>query len=229
MQVGAIVLLSGGLDSATLLALAYREEKNILALSFSYGQRHSIELERATALAASYEGCRHMLLSLSPQLFKGTALIAENKIELPIHSAKKGEGGIPLSYVPARNILFLSHALALAESYGASDIFIGVNAVDYSGYPDCRPEFIESFAKAARLGMRSGLEGEGIAIRAPLLYLSKKEIIQKGKELSVDYSLTSSCYQPDSEGRPCQKCDSCFLRARGFEEAGIPDPLLVAC
>ena len=227
MQVGAIVLLSGGLDSATLLALAYKEEKKLLALSFSYGQRHSIELERATQLAASYKNCKHMILSLDPRLFKGTALIAENEIPVPSHSTRKSKEAIPLSYVPARNILFLSHALALAESYGSSKIFIGANAVDYSGYPDCRPEFIESFANMAKLGMRCGVEDKEIQIYAPLIHLSKKEIIQKGKELSVDYSLTSSCYQPNPEGRPCQKCESCFLRARGFSEAGIPDPLLL--
>ena len=155
-------------------------------------------------------------------------MVTENQIAVPDHSTIKGKTKeqIPLTYVPARNILFLAHALALAESHGCSNIFLGVNAVDYSGYPDCRPEFLEAFAKMAKAGMRSGVEGKGIQIHAPLLYLSKKEIIQKGIALGLDYSLTSSCYQPDAQGRPCQKCDSCFLRARGFAQAGLRDPLI---
>ena len=224
----AIVLLSGGLDSATVLAIAHAEQSEILALSFAYGQRHAFELGMAAQLAASYEGCEHMSISLDPQLFRGTALVAKNKIAVPSHSTEKEKKQIPLTYVPARNIIFLAHALALAESYNCLDIFLGVNALDYSGYPDCRPEFIDAFAKMAKVGMRSGVEGKDIQIHAPLLQLSKREIIQKGTALGVDYSLTSSCYQPSPEGRPCQRCDSCFLRARGFSEAGLRDPLLAS-
>ena len=191
MQTDAIVLLSGGLDSATVLALAHAEQNKILALSFAYGQRHALELERAAQLAAAYDGCRHQIISLDPQLFSGTALVTENQIAVPDHSTIKEKEQIPLTYVPARNILFLAHALALAESYNCSDIFLGVNAVDYSGYPDCRPEFLEAFAKMAKAGMRSGVEGKGIQIHAPLLYLSKKEIIQKGIALGLPKIIVS--------------------------------------
>ena len=234
-KISAIVLLSGGLDSATVLALAHAKQKQsaesgkILALSFAYGQRHAIELKKAAQLAANYEGVQYMLIPLAPQLFGGTALVPENQIAVPQYSASQAQDQIPLTYVPARNILFLAHALALAESHNCFDIFLGVNAVDYSGYPDCRPEFLEAFVKMAQVGMRSGVEGRGIQIHAPLLHLSKKEIIQKGAALGVDYSLTSSCYQPSPEGRPCQKCDSCFYGHAVLSKRGSAIRLLPNC
>lgn len=219
----AIVLLSGGLDSATVLAIAREEGYRVLALSFEYGQRHVIELQLARRLAAA-AGVEHIVLKLDPALFGGTALVGED-FAVPEH--RDIDDSIPVTYVPARNILFLSHALALAESRGFGSIFLGVNALDYSGYPDCRPEFLAAFEEMAALGMKAGVEGAAVKLHAPLVKLSKAQIIQRGHELDVDYASTSSCYQPDTEGRPCLRCDSCVLRERGFAEAGLEDPLLL--
>ncbi len=222
MKPSAIVLLSGGLDSATVLAIVKSEGYNIRALSFSYGQRHIFELQKASQLAQHYK-CQHSLIHLDPSLFQGSALVGED-LEVPNHSTNKQ--GIPITYVPARNILFLSHALALAESHNIANIFLGINVIDYSGYPDCRPEFIEAFQKMAALGMRCSVEGMPIQIHAPLLHLNKKEIIKKGMALGLDYSLTTSCYRPGYSGEPCQNCDSCLFRSQGFAQAGCEDPLL---
>ena len=223
MKRRAIVLLSGGLDSVTVLAIARSEGFHVHALSFEYGQRHAIELLLARRVATS-AGADHTVVRLDPALFGGTALVGE---ELAVPTGREIDDSIPVTYVPARNILFLSHALALAESQQAHDIFIGVNALDYSGYPDCRPEFLQAFEGMAALGMKTGVEGRAIGIRAPLVDLSKSEIIRRGIELGVDYAATSSCYQPDAEARPCMQCDSCILRAKGFAEAGLEDPLVL--
>lgn len=218
----ALVLLSGGLDSATTLLQAVRDGFEASAASFHYGQRHSVELERARVLAERY--CkRHFILRLDPVLFQNTALV-EGGPAVP--EAREIDDSIPITYVPARNILFLSHALALAESHEFDDIFIGVNALDYSGYPDCRPEFIEAFERMALLGMKRGVEGRPVRIRAPLMRLGKAEIVRLGVGLGLDFSLTSSCYAPGPSGKPCGVCDSCQLRARGFQEAGVRDPLI---
>lgn len=222
MKIPAIVLLSGGLDSATTLEIARDDGYAPLALSFEYGQRHAVELLLARRIAARI-GVEHVIVRLDPGLFGGTALVGED-IAVPTHRAI--DESIPVTYVPARNILFLSHALALAESRGIAHIFLGVNALDYSGYPDCRPEFLEAFEKMAALGMKTGVEGQPIRIHAPLVQLTKTEIIRRGFALGVDYAQTSSCYQPDAEGRPCRKCDSCILRERGFQGAGVEDPLI---
>lgn len=219
----AINLLSGGLDSVTVLHIARAQGFSPIALSFRYGQRHIFELTRAAELCREL-GVEHIVLNLDPGLFAGaTALVGESQaipVDRPI------DDSIPSTYVPARNILFLAHALALAETRGAYDIFIGVNALDYSGYPDCRPEFIAAFETMANLGMKSGAEGRPLRIHAPLAEMNKAQIIQAGLKLGVDYARTSSCYQPDAAGRPCGRCDSCVLRARGFAGAGLPDPLL---
>ncbi len=218
----AVVLLSGGLDSATVLSIAREENKELIALSFWYGQRHAVELECSQRLARGAD-VRHLIVKLDPALFRGSALVGE-AIDIPVD--RNIDASIPVTYVPARNILFLSHALALAESSGASRIYIGVNALDYSGYPDCRPEFLQAFEKAALLGMKQGVEGNPVRFHAPLVKLSKAEIILRGTELGVDYGNTSSCYQPADDGAPCGRCDSCALRAKGFAEAGIADPLV---
>ncbi len=223
MKNTAIVLLSGGLDSATVLAMVVHKGFSPIALSLFYNQRHSIELERASQLAAHYK-CEHVISKLDPQLFLNTALIEKNGIPIPQNGMK--DQSIPVTYVPARNILFLAQALALAESHQSQNIYLGVNAIDYSGYPDCRPEFIEAFRKMANLGTKSGIEGNSIQIHTPLQYLSKKEIIEMGTELGLDYGFTSSCYQPTPRGNPCKKCESCQLRQQGFYEANITDPLL---
>ncbi|MCR9143447.1 MAG: 7-cyano-7-deazaguanine synthase QueC [bacterium] len=223
MQARAIVLLSGGLDSVTTMAIAQAEGFRVHALSFEYGQRHAIELVLARRVATKV-GADHTVVRLDPALFGGTALVGD---QLAVPRGREIDESIPVTYVPARNILFLSHALALAESKDARDIFIGVNALDYSGYPDCRPEFLAAFEQMAALGMKTGVEGSPVKIRAPLVKMTKAEIIQRGVELGVDYAMTSSCYDPDAEGRPCGQCDSCVLRARGFEGAGTPDPLVL--
>lgn len=219
IQPTAVVLLSGGLDSATVLAMATREGYACHALSFDYGQRHRIELDAAARVAASLQAARHRTLTVDLTQIGGSAL-TDNSIDVP----QTAVTGIPVTYVPARNIIFLSFALAYAETAGASDIFIGVNAVDYSGYPDCRPEFIESFTRTANLATRAGIEGNAIRIHTPLIRMSKADIIRAGSELGVDYALTISCYQPDTLGRGCGSCDSCRLRKKGFAEAGIMDP-----
>lgn len=218
----ALVLLSGGLDSATTLLKAVRDGFEASAASFHYGQRHSVELERARVLAQRY--CeRHFELHLDPVLFQNTALV-EGGPDVP--GGREIDDSIPITYVPARNILFLAHALALSESHGFDDIFIGVNALDYSGYPDCRPEFMEAFERMAALGMKRGVEGTPVRIQAPLLRLGKADIVRLAVDLGLDFNLTSSCYAPGAGGKPCGICDSCQLRARGFQEAGVRDPLV---
>jgi 7-cyano-7-deazaguanine synthase len=217
----AICLLSGGLDSATVLAYAQREGFDCYALSFDYGQRHLVELEAAARVAAALAVKQHRVVKLDLRAFGGSALTAD--IDVPKNGVQPG---IPITYVPARNTIFLSFALAWAEVLKASDIFIGVNAIDYSGYPDCRPEFIEAFEKLANLATKAGVEGHThLKVHAPLLQLSKSGIIKLGVDLGVDFSLTHSCYDPDAQGRSCGRCDSCRLRLQGFQDAGIEDPL----
>jgi 7-cyano-7-deazaguanine synthase len=221
----AVVLLSGGLDSATVLAIARSEGYELYALSFSYGQRHIVELEAASRVAHSIGVAKHRIAAIDLRVFGGSALTGD--IDVPKGRTVDEMGhGIPITYVPARNTIFLSFALAWAEVLGSSDIFIGVNALDYSGYPDCRPEFIESFEKMANLATKAGVEGrQSLRVHTPLIALTKAEIIRKGIELGVDYSLTSSCYDPSATGESCGECDSCLLRRKGFRENGIEDPL----
>jgi 7-cyano-7-deazaguanine synthase len=219
-------LLSGGLDSATCLAVARREGFASYALSFDYGQRHIYELEAAARVAAALGAADHRVARIDLRMFGGSALTAG--IDVPKHrSAVEMETGIPITYVPARNTIFLSFATAWAEVLGASDIFLGVNAVDYSGYPDCRPEFVAAFEAMANLATKTGVEGTTkLRVHTPLLHLSKAEIIQLGGSCGVDYALTHSCYDPAEDGRPCGACDSCLLRAKGFAEAGVRDELM---
>jgi len=221
----AVVLLSGGLDSATVLAIAKTQGFEVSALSFSYGQRHSWELEAARRVAESIGVANHRIATIDLRVFGGSALTDD--IDVPKGRALDEMGhGIPITYVPARNTIFLAFALAWAEVLGSSDIFIGVNALDYSGYPDCRPEFIEAFEKMANLATKAGVEGrQRLKIHTPLIALSKAEIIREGVRLGVDYSLTSSCYDPAADGAPCGQCDSCLLRRKGFQENGLADPL----
>jgi len=215
----AVVLLSGGLDSATALAIAREQGYACHALSFNYGQRHAAELDASQRVANSLGAVEHKVLSLSLDAIGGSAL-TDDAIAVP----EEGGEGIPVTYVPARNTVFLSLALGWAEVLGAHDIFVGVNAVDYSGYPDCRPAFIEAFEKLANLATRDGVEGRPFRIHAPLIEMSKAQIVQTGTALGVDYALTVSCYQADAQGRACGRCDSCRLRAQGFAEAGLADP-----
>lgn len=215
----AIVLLSGGLDSATTLAIATDEGFRCHALSFRYGQRHDAELAAAAALATELGAIEHRVMQIDLAAFGGSAL-TDPDIAVPTVPTE----GIPVTYVPARNTIFLSFALGWAEVLGARDLFIGVNAVDYSGYPDCRPQFIEAFETLANLATRAGVEGERFAVHAPLIDLTKAEIVRRGIGLGVDYASTVSCYQADDEGRACGRCDACRLRAQGFREAGLPDP-----
>ena len=220
----AVVLLSGGLDSTTVLAIARSEGFVPYALSFAYGQRHVAELDAARGIAEAAGVVGHVVAEIDLRVFGGSALTAD--IEVP-KGRSEGEmgAGIPITYVPARNTIFLSFALAYAETLGASDIFVGVNALDYSGYPDCRPEYIEAFARMANLATKAGVEGtQKLKIHAPLMQLTKEGIIRRGLELGVDYSATQSCYDPDEEGRACGACDACQLRLRGFAAVGIPDP-----
>ena len=219
----AVLLLSGGLDSTTLLALATRDGYAVHAMSFRYGQRHQHELSAARAVAARYDVVRHVVAEIDLRVFGGSALTAD--IDEPKdRNATEMASGVPITYVPARNTIFLSYALAWAEVLGARDIFIGVNALDYSGYPDCRPEYIAEFEKLANLATRAGVEGDAVKIRAPLLHLTKREIIDLGTSLGVDYSLTTSCYDPTGDGAACGHCDACQLRLRGFAEVGRADP-----
>lgn len=218
-QKKAVVLLSGGLDSATALAIARDRGYACHALSFDYGQRHDAELQAARRIARALDVAAHKILTLDLGSIGGSAL-TDMAIDVP----EQGGEGIPVTYVPARNTVFLSLALGWAEVLGAMDIFIGVNAVDYSGYPDCRPGFIEAFEKLANLATRAGVEGNSFRIRAPLIRMSKAEIIRTGAGLGLDYGLTVSCYQADERGRACGRCDSCRLRAQGFSEAGVADP-----
>ena len=220
----AVVLLSGGMDSTTVLSIALRQGYEVFALSFSYGQRHMSELDSAKQIAARAGVIAHRVITIDLRAFGGSALTSD--MEVPKHRPiAEIAAGIPVTYVPARNTIFLSYALAWAEVLGAGDIFLGVNALDYSGYPDCRPEFIEAFEKMANLATKAAVLGEQrIRIHTPLISLSKAEIIRKGLELGVDYSLTSSCYDPAPTGEACGACDSCVLRKKGFREAGVADP-----
>jgi 7-cyano-7-deazaguanine synthase len=222
----AVCLLSGGLDSATCMAVARREGFACYTLAFDYGQRHRIELSAAERVSRSLAAVEHIVIPIDLRRFGKSALTAD--ITVPKNRAEaEMSRDIPITYVPARNTVFLSIALAWAEVLGSSDIFIGVNALDYSGYPDCRPEYIEAFEKMANLATKAGVEGKRrLRIQTPLIALNKAAIIRLGWELGVDYSLTHSCYDPDSIGRPCGACDSCLLRAKGFAEAGLPDPAL---
>jgi len=219
MQTKAVVLLSGGLDSATVLAQARAQGFACYALSLDYGQRHASELAAAQRVAAALGVVEHKIIALDLTQIGGSAL-TDASIAVP----ETPSVGIPVTYVPARNTVFLSLALGWAEVLGAQDIFIGVNAVDYSGYPDCRPEYIAAFERLANLATRAGVEGTPFRINAPLIAMSKAEIIQAGMQLGVDYALTLSCYSADSDGRACGRCDSCRLRAAGFAQAGVPDP-----
>jgi len=224
-QPPAVVLLSGGLDSSTVLAMAREQGFAPYALSFRYGQRHAHELQAAQAVAGALGAVRHVIAQIDLREFGGSALTAD--IDVPKGRDMEAMGqGIPVTYVPARNTVFLSFALAWAETLGSSDIFVGVNALDYSGYPDCRPEYIAAFEAMANLATKAGVEGaQRLRIHAPLMHLNKAQIVREGLRLGVDYALTSSCYDPDPEGRPCGECDSCRLRAKGFAEAGVADPL----
>jgi len=217
----AVVLLSGGLDSATVAAIARAEGYAVYGLSFRYGQRHAVELEAAARVARSLGVTKHLIIDMDLRKIGGSALT--DRIDVPKGRLETSpENEIPVTYVPARNTIFLSYALAWAEVLGAWNIFIGANAVDYSGYPDCRPEFMAAFEKMANLATKVGVTAEGhIKIRTPIISMSKAEIIQKGLALGVDYSLTHSCYDPASDGKACQCCDSCLLRKKGFEEAGV--------
>jgi len=215
----AVILLSGGLDSATTLAIAINEGRDCYALSFDYGQRHHAELDAARRIVAHYQLNHHKVLQLDLTQIGGSAL-TDPAIAVPeIHKE-----GIPVTYVPARNTIFLSYALAWAEVVEAQHIYIGVNAVDYSGYPDCRPEYIQAFQQMAKLATKAGVEGQPVTIHTPLIHKSKSEIIKTGHDLAVDYSLTVSCYQADEQGRACGHCDSCRFRAEGFAGAGVDDP-----
>ncbi len=223
----AVVLLSGGLDSTTVLAIAQSENFDVHALSFRYGQRHSLEIEAAKRIARNAGVRNHQIVDIDLRAFGGSALTAEIAVpkdrDLDSHSAASE---IPVTYVPARNTIFLSYALALAEVIESSTIFIGVNALDYSGYPDCRPEYIEAFGRMANLATRAGVEGRTrLSIRAPLISLTKAAIIALGTSLGVDYSLTTSCYDPTAAGEACGRCDACQLRLKGFSEAGLEDPI----
>jgi 7-cyano-7-deazaguanine synthase len=217
----AIVLLSGGLDSATCLAIAKSEGFAPYCLSFDYGQRHKAELQAAARGAAALGAKEHRVVRLDIGQFGGSAL-TDSSIAVPVEGVQAG--GIPVTYVPARNTVMLSFALAWAEVLGAKDIFVGVNAVDYSGYPDCRPEFIAAFERMANLATKAGVEGAELHVHAPLIDLTKAQIVQRGTALGVDYGITVSCYQADDEGRACGVCDSCRLRAEGFRAAGLADP-----
>jgi len=222
----AVVLLSGGLDSATVLALAAREGYVCHALSLRYGQRHALELERAAAIARQHGAAHHIVLDIDLRRFGGSALTADIPVPKQRTPAAIGRT-IPPTYVPARNTVFLSLALAWAETLAAADIFIGVNALDYSGYPDCRPEYIAAFELMANLATKAGTEGEKrLRIHAPLIHMSKADIIRKGAALGVDFALTLSCYDPGPAGAPCRACDACLLRAKGFAEAGLDDPAM---
>ncbi len=223
----AVVLVSGGLDSATALAIAGAEGFELHAISFDYGQRHRFELEAAAKICRARGVASHVVFKVDTQIFQGSALT--NDIPVPHNrDAAEMSHGIPVTYVPARNTIFLSVALGLAESIGANDLFIGVNAIDYSGYPDCRPEFVTAFEAMANLATRAGVEGQRLTVHAPLITLTKAQIIQTGLKLGVDYSLTHSCYDPLPDGTSCGECDSCQLRLKGFEDAGTKDPVRYA-
>jgi 7-cyano-7-deazaguanine synthase len=220
----AVVLLSGGLDSYTAAAVAKAQRFTLFALTIHYGQRHACEVEAARAVARALEVERHLELEVDLRAIGGSSLTSDAAVP---HDRDLQTGTIPSTYVPARNTIFLSLALGWAEVLEARDIVIGVNALDYSGYPDCRPEFIGAFERLAALGTRAGVEGAGFRVHTPLLTLGKADIIRRGLELGLDYGLTHSCYDPSPAGQPCGTCDSCVLRAKGFREAGVPDPVLL--
>jgi 7-cyano-7-deazaguanine synthase len=223
----AVVLLSGGLDSTTTLATAIAEDYETYALSFEYGQRHKIEIDAARRIARALCAKEHRVVKIDMRIFGGSALTDD--VDVPKkRSAAEIAQGIPVTYVPARNTLFLSYALALAETVGARDIFIGANAIDYSGYPDCRPEFIKAFETLANLATKAGVEGAHFRIHAPLIKFSKAEIIRRALELDVDLALTHSCYDPSPDGVACGECDSCLLRLKGFREVRVEDPIRYA-
>ncbi len=223
----AIVLLSGGLDSATTLAIARDQGFQVAALSFRYGQRHAVEIDFARRVAAAQGVVRHEIVDIDLRAFGGSALTGD--IAVPKDRAdSEMASGIPVTYVPARNTIMLSFALAFAEVLGAADIFLGVNAVDYSGYPDCRPDFVAAFEHLANIATKAGIEGRRLVVHAPLIRLTKREIIQRGLALGVDYALTCSCYDPTPEGVACGRCDACQLRLKGFAEAGLADPVAYA-
>jgi 7-cyano-7-deazaguanine synthase len=224
----AVVLLSGGLDSATALAVARDAGYRTHALSFRYGQRHQVELDAARRVAAALGVTQHVVVDIDLRVFGGSALTAD--VPVPHHDHVDDlDEGVPVTYVPARNTIFLSFALAWAETLGASDVFIGVNALDYSGYPDCRPEYIEAYERMANLATKAGVEGrQRLQIRTPLISLTKAQIIERGIALGVDYGLTHSCYDPVLGARPCGTCDSCLLRQKGFAELGLEDPALAS-
>lgn len=218
----AVLLLSGGLDSSTCLLIAREQGFEVHALSFDYGQRHRIELDAACAIAKRYGAREHRIVRVD---LPGAASSALTEPALAVPKDRLGQDAIPITYVPARNTLFLAHAIAWAEPLDAADVFLGANALDYSGYPDCRPEFLEAFERMANLGTRAGVEGRlAFRIRAPLLRMTKAEIVKEGARLGLDFGLTSSCYDPGPDGRPCGGCDSCLLRIKGFREAGLRDP-----
>jgi len=224
----AVALLSGGLDSATTAAVAKRDGFAVYAISFDYGQRHRFELDAARRVATALGVARHVVVTIDLAQFGGSALVGSSEVPKDRTEASMGDG-IPITYVPARNTVFLSLALAFAETVGAADLFLGVNAVDYSGYPDCRPEYLEAFERLANLATKAGVEGTlKFRIHAPLVNLRKAEIIQLGASLAVDYALTHSCYDPLPDGTSCGRCDSCQIRRRGFAEAGLTDPLRYA-
>lgn len=223
MKMKAVVLVSGGLDSTTCLAMAREKGFDLYALTFNYGQRHDHELNSAKMVVDFFNIQNHSIIDIDLAQFGGSALT--DQIDVPKKRDLSDMAEIPVTYVPARNTVFLSLALAWAEVLGSFDIFIGVNALDYSGYPDCRPEYISSFEKTANLATKAGVSGSSFRIHTPLIDLTKSEIVKVGMDLGVDYSLTSSCYDPDQEGNPCGLCDACYLRLKGFKEAGIIDPL----
>ena len=222
------MLVSGGLDSSTVLAIAREAGFELFALTIDYGQRHAQELQAAARVATAFGASRHLVLPLDLRAIGGSALTSATPV--PKHgTVEEIGGGIPVTYVPARNTLFLSLALGWAETLGAFDIFLGVNAVDYSGYPDCRPQFVDAFQHLANLATKAGVEGDGVwRIHTPLIDLTKSEIIRRGRELGVDYGLTVSCYDPSDAGLPCGQCDACLLRLKGFHDAGLEDPLTYA-
>ena len=224
MTRSAVVLLSGGLDSATVLAIARSEGFEIIALSFRYGQRHDVEIIAAQSIARAAGARRHVVADIDLRVFGASALTSDLAVP-KARSATEISTGIPITYVPARNTIFLSYALALAEVSGADDIYIGVNALDYSGYPECRPEYIAAFERVANLATKAGVEGRHLTIHTPLMYLTKGKIITRGMKLGVDYAATISCYDPETSGAACGECDACQLRLKGFAEAGVPDPV----
>ncbi|MDY6935653.1 MAG: 7-cyano-7-deazaguanine synthase QueC [Spirochaetota bacterium] len=220
----AVILLSGGIDSATVAAIAIRDGFEVFPITFDYGQKHSIEIVFARRLQQFFKIKKNVIIDIPSYIFNSSALSSESEIEIPKNRDVSSLNGIPSTYVPARNIIFLSYALAYAESINSRDIFIGVNSIDYSGYPDCRPEFIMAFENMANKGTKAGVLNDRFTIHAPLIHLKKCEIIKFGIDLGVDYSLTHSCYDPYSDESSCGECDSCLIRKKGFEEAKVPDP-----